>query len=158
MMANLDLSNKTFIPQNVYKAICKYALSLMPHSVTEHYQKTIQWIQDNSFALSLPKLKIASFDREGNEPIMYLLLRQTISKGYPLCVAYLCVANIHIVYILPFCDESEGTEKDNVLIDTFWEQFTNGSSLFCGQKYEDFDLSSSNRIGFKIELDLKMEA
>lgn len=158
MMANLDLSNKTFVPQNVYKAICKYALSLMPHSVTEHYQKTIQWIQDNSFAPSLPKLKIASFDREGNEPIMYLLLRQMNSERYPLCVAYLCVANIHIVYILPFCDESEGTEKDNVLIDTFWEQFTNGSSLFCGQKYEDFDLSSSNRIGFKIELDLKMEA
>lgn len=39
MMKNLNLSNKTFIPQNIYKAICKYALGLMPHSITMHYQK-----------------------------------------------------------------------------------------------------------------------
>lgn len=156
-MTGLDLSNKTFVPQNIYKAICKYALSLMPHSMTLHYQRTIQWIRDNSFESSLPKLKIASFDRKGNEPVMFLLLLETPSELYPLCVANLCVANIHLFYILPFCDESGGVEKDNILFDNFWNQFTKGAPISYGQEYEDADLSSSKRIGFKIEMDLKME-
>lgn len=151
---SLDLSNKTFVPQNVYKAICKYALSLMPHSMTLHYQKTIQWIRGNSFESSLPKLKIASFDREGNEPFMLLFLRKTPSDVYPLCVANLCVANIHMLYILPFCDESEGAEKNNILFDTFWNQFENGNTIPSGHEYKDADFSSSKRIGFKIEMDL----
>lgn len=154
---NLNLSNKTFVPQNVYKAICKYALSLMPLSMTLHYQKTIQWIQGNLFETPLPKLKIASFDREGNEPVMLLFLRETPSKLYPLCVAKLCVANIHMLYILPFSDESEGTEKDDILLDTFWNQCTKGVTVPSGQEYRDADLSSSSRGGLNVELDLKME-
>lgn len=155
MMKDLDLSNKTFVPQNVYKAISKYALSLMPHSVTLHYQKTIKWIQDDCFESALPKLKIASFDRDGNEPILVLFLRNSYSKKYPLCVAYLCVANIHLFYTLPFCDESKGSEEDNVLFDSFWQQFI--KSVPGENIYEDADLSSKQRIGFKFGIDLSLE-
>ena len=127
-MKNFDLSNKTFVPQNVYKAICKYALSLMPHSLTLHYQKTIEWIQSDSFEHSLPKIKMASFDREGNEPIMALFLRKNDNKRFPLCIASLCVANIHLFYLLPFSDESESTEQDNILFDSFFK-FKNSDGL-----------------------------
>lgn len=57
MMKGFDLSNKTYVPQNIYNAICKYALSLMPHSTTLHYQKTIEWIQSDSYEPELSKLK-----------------------------------------------------------------------------------------------------
>lgn len=87
---------------------------------------------------------------------MILFLRKTQDKQYPLCVAFLCVANIHIFYVLPFSDESEGAEKDNVQFDTFWEQLSMGSTF--GQEYKDSDYSSTERIGSKVEMDLKMGA
>ncbi len=119
MMRNSALTNKTFIPQNIYKVICKFALSLMPHLVTLHHQKTIEWLQSDSFESEFPSIKLASFDREGNEPIMVLFLRNSPCKKCPLCVASLCIANIHMFYILPFCDESTGVDNDNVLFGLF---------------------------------------
>lgn len=155
MMKEFDLTNKTFVPQNIYKAICKYALSLMPHSATLHYQKTIEWIKSDSFETELPNIKIASFDREGNEPIMALFLRNESSKEYPLCVASLCVANIHMFYVLPFCDESTGIESDNVQFATFWKQFTKATAGI--DYYDDCELSTAQRIGLKFDFDLKIE-
>lgn len=154
-MKDFDLSNKTFIPQNVYKAICKYALSLMPHSLTLHYQRTIEWIQSDTFAQALPKIKIASFDRKGNEPVMVLFLRRKPSTQYPLCIASLCVANIHLFYILPFSDESEGIEQDDSFFDSFWQQFTKATS--GTDPYDDCELSNTQRIGFKLDFDLTIE-
>lgn len=156
MMNELDLSNKTFVPQNIYKAICKYALSLMPHTTTLHYQKTIKWIQGSFYEDTLPKMKIASYDRDGNEPIMTLFLRKTPNTQYPLCVAYLCVANVHFFYPIPFCDESKSVEEDNAKFDAFWGQL-NRSNPLNSLGYEDSELSNPNRIGFKFDMDLKME-
>ncbi len=155
LIKSFDLSNKTFIPQNVYKAICKYALSLMPYSLTLHYQKTIKWIQSATFEHSLPKIKIASFDRNGNEPIIALFLRKIENKHFPLCIASLCVANIHLFYLLPFSDESESTEQDNILLDSFWERLT--KAAVCIDPYKDCELSNTKRIGLKLETDLTIE-
>lgn len=151
LMKDFDLSNKTFIPQNVYKAICKYAMSLMPHSLTLHYQKTIEWIQSDSFAHVLPKIKTASFDREGNEPLMVLFLRSKPSSLYPLCIASFCVANIHLFFIIPFSDESKGIEQDNNLLDSFWQQFTKAADDV--DPCADCELSNTQRIGFNIDFD-----
>lgn len=156
LMKNFDLSNKTFVPQNVYKAICKYALSLMPHSLTLLYQKTIEWIQSDSFEHSLPKIKMASFDREGNEPIMALFLRKNDNKRFPLCIASLCVANIHLFYILPFSDESESTEQDNILFDSFWRQFTKVAARI--DSYKDCELSNMKRTVLEFETELTIES
>lgn len=155
MMKEFDLTNKTFIPQNIYKAICKYALSLMPHSATLYYQKTIEWLQGDLYESELPCVRIASFDREGNEPIMVLFLRNVISKEYPLCVASLCVANIHMFYVLPFCDESTGVESDNAQFGTFWAQFTKAHADL--DSYDECDLSNAQRIGFKFDFELTFE-
>ena len=155
LIKDFDLSNKTFVPQNVYKAICKYALSLMPHSLTLHYQKTIEWIQSDIFEHSLPKIKMTSFDREGNEPIMALFLRKTDNKQFPLCVTSLCVANIHLFYILPLSDESESTEQDNILFDSFWRQFTKAAARI--DSYKDCELSNMKRTVLEFKTELTIE-
>lgn len=155
MMKEFDLSNKTYVPQNIYKAISKYALSLMPHSMTLHYQKTIKWIQSGSYEAELPIIKMASIDRNGNEPTMILILRKTPSKEYPLCVASLCVTNIQFFYIIPFCDESTGVENDNAQFSAFWEQFTKATGGI--DNFNDCKLSNAQRTGFKFDLDIKIE-
>lgn len=152
ILKNLDLTNKTFIPQNVYKAICKFALSLMPHSMTLHYQKTLEWIQSDSFELKLPSVKIASSDRANKEPIMVLFLRNSHNARYPLCVASLRITNINMFYILPFCDESTGVDNDNVSFETFWDQFTNAKGGMGN--YNNYNLSNAKRIGTKLNFDL----
>lgn len=157
MMNSLDLSNKTYVPQNIYKAFCKYALSLMPHAATLQYQKTIQWINGDSFEPSLPKVKVATVAREGKQPKMCIFLRKTPGRLYPLCIVSLCVTHIHFFYILPFCEESEGTEADNALFDAFWKQFSKCAPAALLDQFKDQDFSSSNREELNIDVDLTFE-
>ena len=124
----------------------------MPHSMTLHYQKTLVWIQSDSFELKLPSVKIASTDRANKEPIMVLFLRNSHNARYPLCVASLRITNINMFYILPFCDESTGVDNDNVSFETFWDQFTNAKGGMGN--YNNYNLSNAKRIGTKLNFDL----
>ena len=155
LMRSLDVSNKTFIPQNIYKALCKYALSLMPYSLTTHYQKTIQWINDDVFVENLPKLKTAPFSGDGKEPMLVLFIRETPSNEYPLCVASLCVAYNHFVYTIPFGDESATVDQDIDRFGAFWIQLVKAAPNF--EQFEDYALSGSQRAGFKVDFDIKFE-
>lgn len=166
LMNNLDLSNKTFVPQNIYKAICKYALSLMPHSLTMHYQKTIEWIKSDSYEVSLPRLKYASYGRVEKEPNLMLFLRKTPNKYAPLCVVSLFVTNLHLLYVLPFCDESEGTEFDNIGFDFFWRSLCHSAqngpldslfSEYVEKSFNDCDFSDTKRAKLQFEMDFKIE-
>lgn len=156
MMSNLNLTNKTYIPQNVYKAMCKYALSLMPHSATHLYQKTIQWIQGGLYESNLPQLKIASTDRTVKEPVMCLMLRKTSNRILPHCVVFLHVANLYFVYTLPFCEESEGTNQDDILFNAFWNEFSKKCQFLPA--YGKIDLSATERIELKFDMEMSIEA
>lgn len=155
LLHDLDLTNKTYVPQNIYKGICKYALSLTPESILSHYKKTIEWINSDNFEKTVPIVKSAYIDRAGNEPIMYLFIRKSDNNAYPLLVAFLCVANAHFLYLLPFCDESDSVEEDNERLNTFLTVLK--ESLHINDCYENCDLSNTERIGFHFIFDLKFE-
>ncbi len=157
MMNSLDLSNQTYVPQNIYKAFCKYALSLMPQAATLQYQKTIQWIREDFFEPSLPKVKVATVNREGKDPKMCIFLRKTPGRQFPRCVVSLCVTHIQFFYLLPFCDESGGAEADNALFDAFWEQFSKYVPAALFDQFRDQDFSSSNRMALNLDVDLTIE-
>ena len=151
----LDLTNKTFIPQNVYKALCKYALSLMPHSITTRFQPTIDWIKGNKIATELPALKMAFIDRDGNDPFIKLHFRDSDKSIFPLCIVSMIIANCHILYTLPFCIENgeEITTKEQFR--RFTETYIIESET--SQLFDNVNLSNSSRTGFIVDLDLKFE-
>ena len=155
MLNNLNISNKTYIPQNVYKAMCKYALSLLPHSETLLYQKTIKWIQGGFYESNLPQLRIASTDKTVKEPVMCLMLRKSSNRTMPHCVVLLHITNLHFAYTLPFCDESEGTNQDDILFDAFWNEFSRKCQLLPA--YGKIDLSGTERIELKFDMEMNIE-
>lgn len=151
----LDLTNKTFVPQNVYKALCKYALSLMPHSVTTRFQPTIDWIKGNKIATELPTLKMAFIDRGRNDPFIKLHFRDSDENTFPFCIVSMIIANCHILYTLPFCmeksEEINTKEQFKLFADTYIKESE------TSRVFETVDFSNSNRTGFKVDLDLKFE-
>lgn len=149
----LDLTNKTFVPQNVYKALCKYALSLMPHSVTTRFQPTIDWIKGNKIATELPTLKMAFIDRDGNDPLIKLHFRESDENTLPFCFVTMIVANCHILYTLPFCMENGEEINTKEQFKRFTETYIIESGT--SRLFDNVDLSNSSRTGFIVELDFK---
>lgn len=151
----MDLSNKTFVPQNVYKAFCKYALSLMPHSLTTRFQQTIDWIKGNKIVTELPLLKIAVINRESTEPFMKLLFRETDDASFPFCVVSLIIASCHIMYAIPFCDEGVGEVDTKIQFKQFWSTFVEGAEGM--EQFVDSDFSNPNRVGIQSSIQMQIE-
>ena len=86
---------------------------------------------------------------------MRLFLRKSTDFQFPLCVAYLTVANIHLFYTIPFSDESGGIEKDNAQMELFWSQLV--KSVPPMRVFEGCDMFNTQRIGFAIDFDLTFE-
>lgn len=141
---------------NIYKSLCKMALSILPNKEMAHFPKTISWI--NSALLgeqenNLPKVAtLISHQMYAEVPALFLYIRKTSNKTLPHVVGEFKFKALIFVFIIPFSDEDdlEFVSKDEW--DFFWKFFSHYNSV----KGWTFQSYTSNKRG-KISFNLKME-
>ena len=97
----LDTSNYKFIPQNVYRCLCKYVLSVVNRKLLDKFTDTILWIKGNKEFNRLPLLGFCNKSGMIDEPYLYVFTRKTINNDYPLLVGCFFVGSIGIFFIVP---------------------------------------------------------
>ncbi len=113
---NADFSKISFIPQNIYKALCKYVISSFPAETESLFAYTARWILQQPEEKSLPYVLIAISPEVHKEPQLTIYLRNEESDVYPYCFAKLEIADIQFVYIVPDNSSfSSGYDKSAVL-------------------------------------------
>ena len=92
-----------YIPQNVYKCFCKYAVSCLPQNQIGFFQKTIDWINAPANYRRLPMVASCSVDY--TTPLFSLCIRKEQDYRYPYCWASLNIANVRYMFIVPFSSQ-----------------------------------------------------
>lgn len=100
-----------FTPQNVYKCLCKFALSLMDSSELEYFQETIAWINEPLTKHRLPPIWRYSVSREGKTweqtTSMIIMRRKHAGKDLPYCWAIIIIAGDPYLFVVPFCSQDK---------------------------------------------------
>lgn len=91
-----------YIPQNIYKILCKYVISLIDSQQIKFFKKTIKWINEPICKHRLPKVWLYNVP-VGNTPFITIMIRKHNKKELPYCWAILNIANTQILFIIPFC-------------------------------------------------------
>lgn len=91
-----------YIPQNIYKCLCKYVLSLIDSKYIPHFKRTIDWINEPLSKHRLPPVWYCQVPI-GSSPIMIILQRKHNHKEIPYCWAILNIVGWQYLFILPFC-------------------------------------------------------
>lgn len=135
---------KSIRHQNVYKALCKIAIDLMPTDRLVHFKQTIDWINNSLFCPEMPSVK---------EGYMRLMLPQPAFGLYfsdkedePYCTAALYLLDMCFIYILPFADVDKGRYKSDSSLTSHWNHWSQfmGSSLFWGwNKFDTTEITES---------------
>ncbi len=115
---NIRLNNKkTITDQGVYKALCKYVVSLMPEKYLKHFSQTIGWINGDISAVKLPEVRVAHKMPFVSQPVLDIYIRKDDDKSVPFCTAMLFVCDMCYLYILPFlaADEMDFTREENLV-------------------------------------------
>lgn len=116
-------------PQNIYRALVKYFLGLLPQKYVSHFEKTGSWVRNkdtdgNPVSLpNLPVIKRLRTDRLVAHPQLVMYIRKDNDKSLPYAVGEFHIFNYIYAYIIPGSDgdDNDFCTKDDFL--RFWNYF-----------------------------------
>lgn len=150
----LDASTLKYIPQNIYKCLCKYVLSVIDSKYIPHFQTTIDWINESVCYRKLPNIKSCQLSTLSTAPILCVFIRKNNDYSFPFCFASLDIANIRHMFIVPFSNMDKYSFTTENKANQFWAKI---KDWFPKLKMEDMKLSSSKKTYTPIKLNIRIE-
>jgi hypothetical protein len=149
---NLPLRfNEKLCLQEVYKALVKFALSVMETENLQGFEKAIEWVSGRRAVTCLPKIAIlrsyASFTRRAELTIY----RRTSSDGkLPLAIGEFQFTFQKMVFIIPSFNEAESSFIDEAEYSHYWD-FSFFKSV-QGWAFQDFSENEEKDFIFNMRL------
>jgi len=149
---SLDVSPLKYIPQNVYKCLCKYVVSVINERYLPDFKETINWINTTTKYCKLPLVAIGNSQTITDAPYFMVSIRKTNNYNYPYCFALFAIANMAFAFIVPF------TSKDKYQFTTspkyaFFQKMI--QSWYGGVKWSFNKLSSSKKTYTRFDFTLQ---
>lgn len=104
---SLDASPLKYIPQNVYKCLCKYVVSVINERFLPDFKETINWINTATKYCKLPLVAIGNSQTITDAPYFIVSIRKTNNYNYPYCFALFAIANMAFAFIVPFTSKDK---------------------------------------------------
>ncbi len=136
-------------PQNLYRALVKYFIGLVPKGRVHFFSKTGIWVkgidnENKSISLEkLPPIKKLVSDKYVEKPQIIMYIRKDEDKSLPFAVGEFHIFNYIFAYIIPLTD---GDDRDFCSEDDFsqfWSFFKHYDTL---PNWQNIDASFDERI------------
>lgn len=146
----LKTDNKIML-QNIYKALCKFALSVINAELMGHFAETVAWLKDEKKAAALPRVAVLhSYRFFTRRPELTLYLRNNGNTKLPYLVGELKITVYVYIFIVPFSDMDD---------DDFLSEESYASFLSCfkqidvkqGFGFTDFSQNIERDLHFDIK-------
>ena len=128
--------------QNVYRAMCKYAIGFLPSNILKDLTNTIKWINGDYNIESLPIVKKRLHTSLQEQPIMNIFIRKEVTDmSYPYLFVDFHLNYLEFLFIVPntLQDKVDFTNEFN------YSRFWGLLSPFHDNIWEDVDMSSMNK-------------
>lgn len=142
---------ETFIPQDIYRCLVKFVLSVVDEKDITIFSKTIEWINGKFNAERLPQvsfLQAASFYIE--EPMLFYFQRKD-DHSTPYMIGELHYADMVYVFIIPFCSYDNIDYAAETDFNDYWKEF---NTVRMSHDWSFKDLSGTDPIRMVINLDI----
>jgi hypothetical protein len=151
---NLNLrSDKEIIDQNLYKTLCKYALSMIGSEYLPLFTETIKWLNGTKEIERLPKVALLVTNQlYDKHPQMTLFIRKKVHDKLPFLVAQFNFTAFTFVFIIPFCSSDKKDFLNNSDYDFFWDTFKHYSRLI-GWRFLNFSGNKKYKLKMKLTID-----
>ena len=128
--------------QNVYRAMCKYAIGFMPSEILKDLKDTIKWINGDYNIESLPIVKKALHSSLQEQPIMNIYIRKNeADQSYPYLFVDFHLNYLEFLFVVPNSQQDKMDFSDELNYTKFWELL----SPFHNIKWKDVDMSSMKK-------------
>ena len=138
--------------QNIYKTICKYALSVIDAKYIVHFEDTIEWLKTDFYRDRLPKVAVlSSYNFFSEHPQIIIYIRKNEDKNLPYMVGEFQLTFLKFVFIVPFCKMDEKTFVYEAEYKKFWDCFAHYNKVTTW-KFCDFSDAVRRKVEFNFTL------
>ena len=122
------------VNEQMYKALCKIVIDLLPSCELTHFENTIRWIKSKSFAPdALPSIWLANLPTEipvYKQPVLDIFINnRNLKQQAPYCTAIIWIYDIAYLFIVPLVDIDGGLYKYDHQLDVHLKWFQNWTGL-----------------------------
>lgn len=108
--------------QNVYRALIKYALSVLDSSCLRNFQETIKWVKSKCSCNELPWVTILVTNQKSDSfPIINVFVRKSDTKELPYSFMTLEIDGLEIIALLPLSSKDHCAFDNDVDFKRFWD-------------------------------------
>lgn len=108
--------------QNVYRALIKYALSVLDSSCLHNFQETIKWVKSECSCNELPWVTILVTNQKSNSfPIINVFVRKSDTKELPYSFMTLEIDGLEVIALLPLSSKDDCAFDNDVDFKRFWD-------------------------------------
>lgn len=144
------VSHKKYVPINIYKALCKIALSVVDQKEIEYLDDTISWLKSCEPGSDAPKVAV-NLDRGAitSFPSITLYVRKTENYNYPHIVGEFKAAGFVYIFIVPHSRKDKKSFFKEEEFNSFWKFFPQYSSS-NDWRFDDYNNSNEVEITEKL--------
>lgn len=132
--------------ENIYKALCKFVLDLLPSHYVNLFSETIDWICSEGRFIpdSLPSCYLAIRPNGVfyKQPQLYIYVKKDPALDSPFCFALLNIYDVTYRFIVPFSSPDAGKYRTDESLVPFWNSFQTKPAL-TWYKQDTFEWWSS---------------
>lgn len=115
---------ESYIPQNVYRSLCKFILSVVESEDISVFKKTIDWINGKFDSALLPKVAILQDQNSISKQSRLLYYKRKVSDlSYPFLIGEFQYAGITLLFIIPYSKEDKSNFLHKLDYEKFWKNF-----------------------------------
>lgn len=142
------------IDQNIYKTLCKYALSVIDSEYIRFFSETVNWLNGKKNVSKLPKVGLLVTNSFYNpHPRLAIYRRKIADKKLPFLVGELSFTALTFSFIIPFCSEDETDFLQKVDYMYYWNTFKH---YRLSKGWQPLDLSDANKKQLKMNLNFEL--
>lgn len=141
--------------QNIYKALCKYFISIIEDKDLKYFTETINWLSSEKLISSLPKIVTAISYRGFSlqQPKIQVFLRKNDNKNIPYAVGELSFTCMRLIFIIPFSSQDDR----NFTVENDFKRYKEVFHGFLKDENWDYiDFSSTKKQKMTFQLNFTM--
>ena len=144
--------------QNIYRALCKYIISVIDAEYLPNLQSCISWIKQNHSTEKLPSIRMKLINELYSDfPSLSVFIRKNTDTELPHVVGEFRFANIVIVFVLPFSEKDTLMFIDGTEFEKFWSlsQYSKHSSKIEWQVIE-LNSNEKKKLQFNVNFEQRV--
>lgn len=132
-------SSKPIYDNDIYRALVKCVIGLLPTEELSHFANTISWINGTLFDTIYPSIYKAYINGVNVQPKCKIFLNHKRVPYSPYCTALLYTCNMVYMFMVPFVNLDMGRFKYDSDLARHWHDFKS----YFPKKWSRWDLSST---------------